>query len=204
MRAVILLNGEPHRGEIDASNAYVICSDGAYHWAKGKVRIDENVGDFDSVKELPVPPPRKIYPAEKDLTDGEIAMERALELKADEIEIYGGGGKREDHFLGNLQLLYKAVTAGISRVVLYTNGAKIFLVKEGEHRFFSNIGQTISLLPFGGEVHIMKMWGLKYACEDLILRYGSTCGLSNLTKESEFGFCVKAGCVLCILNEEEI
>ena len=49
MKAIILLNGEPYRGEI-AEGAYVYCCDGAYKWAKDKVRIDENLGDYDSLQ----------------------------------------------------------------------------------------------------------------------------------------------------------
>ena len=41
-----------------------------------------------------------------------IALSRALAAGATEIFIYGGGGKREDHFLGNLHLLYAAFKAG--------------------------------------------------------------------------------------------
>ena len=48
MKAIILLNGEPYRGAI-AEGAYVYCCDGAYKWAKDKVRIDENLGDYDSL-----------------------------------------------------------------------------------------------------------------------------------------------------------
>ena len=43
MKGVLLLNGQPYAGEIDADNAYVVCCDGAYAWARGRVRIDENV-----------------------------------------------------------------------------------------------------------------------------------------------------------------
>ena len=112
MKAVILLNGEPYNGEISAEDAYVICCDGAYSWAKGKVRIDENLGDFDSLDEVPDPAPRMKFPSEKNETDGELAVDRALDMGATKIVFYGGGGKREDHFLGNLHLLYKAKTAG--------------------------------------------------------------------------------------------
>ena len=62
MRGVLLLNGEPYAGEIDGENAYVVCCDGAYRWANGRVRIDENVGDYDSLDYIPQPPPSKIYP----------------------------------------------------------------------------------------------------------------------------------------------
>ena len=201
--AVILLNGEPYRGEIQAENAYVICCDGAYSWAKGRVKIDENLGDFDSLDEMPVPAPRMTFPAEKNETDGELAVDRALELGARDIVFYGGGGGREDHFLGNLHLLYKAKAAGVLYAALKTNGADIVLVGAGEQRFFCKKGQTVSLLPFGGDAHIMKMRGLKYAADDLWLFYGSTRGVSNVA-QGEISFTVEKGDVLVILNGEGV
>ncbi len=202
-RVVILLNGEPYRGKIHAENAYVICCDGAYSWAKGRVKIDENLGDFDSLEETPVPAPLRKFPSEKDETDGELAVDRALELGAAELLFYGGGGGREDHFLGNLHLLYKAKEGG-ARAVLMTNGAQITLCGEGEREFACGKGKTISLLPFGGDAHIMDMRGLKYSSADLRLCYGSTRGVSNVACDGTFSFRVTAGCVLVIINEEEV
>ena len=83
MKGVILLNGEPYKGEIDDTNALVFCADGAYNWAKGRVRIDENLGDFDSAAEIPFPRPAEIFPSEKNETDGEIALEKMLALAKD-------------------------------------------------------------------------------------------------------------------------
>ena len=202
-RFVILLNGEPYRGEISAKNAYVLCCDGAYSWAKGRVRIDENLGDFDSLDEAPIPAPIRTFPAEKNETDGELAVDRALELGCDGVVIYGGGGRREDHFLGNLHLLYKAKTAGMTFAMMKTNGAELTLVGVGGHAFACGRGQTVSLLPFGGDAHIMEMKGLKYAAEELRLGYGSTRGISNLTTGDEFSFRVKRGYVL-VINSGEV
>ena len=202
-RFVILLNGEPFRGEIPAGDAYVICCDGAYTWAKGRVRIDENLGDFDSLSEVPCPAPLQKFPSEKNETDGELAVDRAIELGATDILFYGGGGKREDHFLGNLHLLFKAKRAGAT-AMLQTNGAEISLVGEGEQTFPCKRGQTISLLPFGGDAHIMEARGLYYPLHGLKLSYGSTRGISNVTTGAEFSFRVERGDVLVIINEEVI
>lgn len=202
-RFVILLNGEPYRGEISAEDAYVLCCDGAYSWAKGRVRIDENLGDFDSLSETPDPPPLRTFPAEKDETDGELAVDIALDMGAADLVFYGGGGKREDHFLGNLHLLYKAKEKGVS-ARFKTNGAELVLCGGGEQTFSCKRGATVSLLPFGGDAHIMNMKGLKYAVGDLCLRYGSTRGISNLTTGEGFSFRVNEGYVLVILNEEVV
>ncbi len=200
-RAVILLNGEPYRGEICAENAYVICCDGAYSWAKGKVKIDENLGDFDSLEETPYPAPLQTFPSEKDETDGELAVDRALDMGASDFVFYGAGGGREDHFLGNLHLLYKALLGGAAKAKLVLNGAEISLLRRGEHHLPCRCGQTLSLLPFGGDAHIMVSSGLKYPLVDLWLRYGSTRGISNVA-EGEVSLAVDMGLVLCILNEE--
>ncbi len=200
---VILLNGEPYRGEIDAENSTVLCCDGAYSWAKNRVRIDENLGDFDSLSEVPSPLPSQRFPAEKNETDGELAVDRALSLGATDIDFYGGEGKRADHFLGNLHLLYKAKKLGVN-ARLIGNEAEFTLCGEGEQQFPCKVGQTFSLLPFGGDAHIMELKGVKYAADDLLLSYGSTRGVSNLTKEEKFSFRVEKGYVLVVINEEVV
>lgn len=178
MKAILLLNGEPYRGRINAANARVYCCDGAYEWAKGKVRIDENLGDYDSLSYIPAPAPEEIYPSEKNDTDGEIALKRAIAAGATEIEIFGGGGAREDHFLGNLHLLYAAFECGV-RAEMITNYARIF-VSSGRVEINGCLGKTLSIVPFGGNAHIMESGGLKYPLENLDLRYGSTRGISNI------------------------
>lgn len=199
MKAVILLNGEPYRGEINTVGAYVYCCDGAYDWAKGRVKIDETLGDFDSLDYLPDPPPKEIYPAEKNMTDGEIALFRALDAGAEEIYIYGGGGGREDHFLGNLHLLHAAFLRGV-RAYMITNHALIF-EGEGELPLCGFRGKTVSLVPFGGDSHIISSRGLKYPLQELTLRYGSTRGISNVALSNEAGVTVGSGRVLVFVTE---
>ena len=200
MKGIILLNGEPYSGEINAEGALVYCCDGAYRWAKNKVRIDKNLGDFDSLDEIPYPPPEEVYPSEKDFTDGEIALFQLLEKGVDEIEIYGGGGGREDHFLGNLHLLYKAHSRGVKckmvtdNSVIFPASGKIFL---GEFK-----GKTLSVLPFGGVLHIIDSAGLKYSYPPC-LNYGECRGISNISQSSSAYLKVE-GCALVIINGGEV
>lgn len=200
MKGIILLNGDEYLGNIDASDAVVYCCDGAYKWAKGKVRIDKNIGDFDSLDEVPYPLPEEIYPSEKDFTDGEIALFKMLETEADEIEFYGAEGGREDHFLGNLQLLYRAHREG-KKAVIITNRSYIFAVSDefslGDHR-----GKTISVLPFGEEVHIMDFRGVKYSYPQK-LSLGECRGISNIV-ETDSAFIKVRGCALVIINRGEV
>ncbi len=196
MKYIVLLNGLPYTGDI-VKDGYVFCCDGAYAWAKDKIAIDENVGDFDSLHETPVPPPAYVYPAEKNYTDGEIAVRRAIEAGADEIELYGGFGLRSDHFLGNLHLLYLA----------YRNGVPARLISEREEIFWGEglvglngyKGKTLSIIPFGANAHIIESSGLKYPLQELDLVYGSTRGISNIA-ECDGAHIFAQGCVLVIIN----
>lgn len=198
MKAIILLNGEPYRGQIDAEGAAVYCCDGAYDWAKGRVRIDVNLGDYDSLSYLPDPPPAQVYPSEKNYTDGELALMRALSAGADEVEFYGGGGGREDHFLGNLHLLYAACKRGV-RAVMVTNHARIFAA-DGLAEVCGAKGRTLSIVPFGGEVHILESGGLYYPLPEKFV-YGSTRGISNVVTADRAYFRTK-GTALVFVDEE--
>lgn len=196
MKGIILLNGEPHEGEINAEGALVYCCDGAYGWAKGRVRIDKNIGDFDSLNEIPSPAPEEIYPSEKDFTDGEIALSKLLESGADEIEIYGGGGGREDHFLGNIHLLYKAYKSGATCRMINNNS--VIFPASGKINLGGYCNKTISVLPFGESLHIIDSAGLKYSYPDTIT-YGECRGISNIC-ESRSAFVEVEGIALVIIN----
>jgi thiamine pyrophosphokinase len=196
MLGILLLNGQPYTGEIDDKDCVVYCCDGAYEWARGKVRIDKNIGDFDSLPYMPTPPPEEVYPSEKDFTDGEIAINKMLDFGVDEMEIYGGFGGREDHFLGNLQLLYRA----------YERGAKAKMISEHTIIFLAGgcvclgeyVGKTLSVLPFIGDAHITKSTGFKYAYPEK-LSFGTCRGISNVVNSSRAELSVGEGDVVLII-----
>ena len=200
MKAIILLNGDPYEGEIDTADAYVYCCDGAYQWAKNKLKIDETLGDFDSLTQVPTPAPSVIYPSEKDMTDGEIALFRAIEAGYSEVEIYGGGGRREDHFIGNLHLLYAAQKRGV-KAVLITNYSRIFAA-EGQIVLNAMKGRTVSVTPFGSKAHIMDCDGFYYPMPNTFV-YGSTRGISNVVTSDRATFTAE-GKVLVFVNNKEL
>lgn len=200
MKGIILLNGEPYTKEINTIGALSYCCDGAYRWAKGRVRIDKNIGDFDSLDEIPEPAPEEIYPAEKDFTDGEIALFKLLNAGADEIEIYGGGGGREDHFLGNIQLLYRAFVSG-AKCSMFTENSVLFPAS-GKIPLGQYCGKTFSVLPFGAPLHIIGSTGLKYSYPEVI-SYGECRGISNVCQSRSAELEVE-GIALIIINEVQV
>lgn len=199
MKGIILLNGEPYEGDMDFGDSLVYCCDGAYNWAKGRVRIDKNIGDFDSLDCIPNPPPEEIYPSEKNFTDGEIALNKMLKEGVEKIEIYGGGGRRDDHFLGNLQLIYRAHLAGVA-CELITNYTSIF-VQTGRISLGGYMGKTFSVFPFGGKLHIMDFGGVKYSYPEYI-SLGECRGISNVV-ESPSAYLEVDGVALLIVVRGE-
>ena len=197
-RGVLLLNGKPYTGEIQAEGAAVYCCDGAYEWARGRVHIDKNVGDFDSLGYIPDPPPDEVCPTEKDSTDGEIALFKMLSDGIDDITVYGGFGGREDHFLGNLHLLYGAHSRG-ARIKMVSEDSIIFPAS-GRVRLDNLQGKTISVFPFSSAVHIMGSRGLKYPYPPE-LHYGECRGISNIVTEHRAYIDVGEGdTVLIVVN----
>lgn len=198
MKGRILLNGEPYRAAM-VGDALTVCCDGALRWAQGKVKIDLCAGDFDSLGF--VPPGAAVYPAEKDYTDGEIALEYLLDRGCDEICIYGGGGGRDDHFFGNLQLLVAGYRRG-ARTVLRTAYTDIYCAS-GKIVWRGLRGRTISLAPVGESAHIIESEGLRYPLCDLTLRAGSCRGISNVAEADEAHVVCDAGTLFVFEVREE-
>lgn len=202
MKGVLLLNGQPYAGEIEADGALVYCCDGAYRWARGRVKIDRNVGDFDSLDGIPDPPPEEIYPSEKNYTDGEIALLQMLDRGVTELKIYGGGGGREDHFLGNLQLLYLAYRRGVRAMMINENS--LLFVAGGRISLGEYAGKTVSVLPFGNRLRIMESAGCKYSYPKRI-SLGECRGVSNVVESGEAFLRLRKGdCALVIVNRGSV
>lgn len=199
MKGIILLNGEPYNSNIPKKDGdFTVCCDGAYNWAKGKIEIDLVLGDFDSLK---IPPEGAlIYPAQKDKTDGEIAALYLLSKGCKEIEIYGGGGLREDHFLGNLSLLYLISKRGAAAEMI--NNKSIITLVKGRYAASAKAGDILSVVPFTDKVHINESVGLQYSLKGLTLYKWSTRGISNVLTKDNFYIDVGNGTALIILNKE--
>lgn len=196
MKGIIILNGEPYAELKEVKDALVYCCDGAYKWCKGKIHIDENIGDFDSLDEVPFPPPAEIYPREKNFTDFEIAIKRMISRGVTEIKIYGGGGKREDHFLSNLHLMYSAELMGV-KCRMITNYSEMFFFK-GKCELNGLRGRTISLIPLFSDCLVKNSYGLHYPLDNLLLRIGTSRGVSNVADCDEAGFLSEGVLLVCI------
>ncbi len=130
----ILLGGElvrTPRLDRQVEGARVIAADAGIGHARMLGLLPELwVGDFDSVPaDLPddlASVERQVFPAEKDKTDGELAIAVALERGATRLVLAGAfGGRRADHAFLHLALAVRLAEAGTE--VILTSGAQALI-----------------------------------------------------------------------------
>lgn len=194
MKVAIVLNcGTPIVRKISADK--VICCDGGYNVCP--VPADVILGDFDSLT-LPDDVEATVvqHDPHKNASDGELAVYYARdEFAADEIVFYGVLGGRYDHTLCNFAIMKLACDLGISKVRAEEDGLNIHYVK-GSFDLTTQKGETISILPYGGNAIVTCSHNLEYPLEDLLLTGADSRGLSNVSLGGKVNINVKYGGVL--------
>lgn len=143
------------------------------------------------------------HPRDKDKTDSELAVERALEERPEEIILVSSLQGRPDHSLANLYLLRLAMMKGID-MRLVGNGVCAFFV-DREHPLEKRveIGCTVSILPLTGAVSGVCTKGLKWEMEGGELYPGSTRGISNVSIDEKIRVSVESGGLLTMILARE-
>lgn len=200
MKAAIVLNCDFNR---EISEEYIFCADGGYKYLLSKrLKPFCVVGDFDST-EVPQGILHFQVPQRKDFTDGEYAVRLAIEKGFDDLSIYGAYGGRIDHVLYNLNLLAIAKSLG-AKAKIMGDGFDGYLIDD-KIALKTEIGDIISIVPFGDEVHIMSSEGLEYEIKNLPLTKRQTKGVSNVATKKEVSIKVKRGeCLLFHIFRKEV
>lgn len=184
MRAFIYTGGTVNAANITerpAEGDLVIAADSGWNNAKALgVTPDLLLGDFDSLGKQNLPSGPEIYqvPAEKDLTDTQLAVEMALSRGATELVIIGGLSGRLDHTLSNLAILehlnekkvYAVITDGQNRVRFVRNGGA--LIPRGAFRY-------LSLIAADAVVKGVTVKGCKYPLQNAKLKNTHQYAVSN-------------------------
>ncbi|ADY56619.1 thiamine pyrophosphokinase [Syntrophobotulus glycolicus DSM 8271] len=217
MRIAVLANGEWDiewgRQEIAPGNIEVlICADGGGNAAISSGRLpDILVGDMDSIKEenlfICAQGKTKIkkYPAQKDETDLELAMEYAEEYlreygkPKDEISLYGAGGKRLDHLMGNISMMLAFAERG-RMVRMIEPSQEAWVLAPGEEMVKGTQGQVISIIPLSAEA-VVDSYGLYYPLKNSTMYQHSPRGISNVLIEDEAKIKVAKGRILVVKSK---
>lgn len=200
MKIVIICGGEPPSRElltkeISANTTIIAVDSGANCLFKYNIIPHYLIGDFDSISSqvLEFFTAKKVviekYPKEKDLTDAQLALQKAIALEATEIVFLGSTqGGRCEHFLGALGLLLPCADLhikaclkdDISTIILLTKAVTI----SGEKN------KQFSLLAYSDIVKNLSIIGSKFEIENYALKLGDARTLSNefLTGEVQIKF----------------
>jgi thiamine pyrophosphokinase len=215
MIIVIFANGELHvTGEvlaaINSANAILAADGGASHCLKLGIIPQAVIGDFDSLSndklDRMADKGSKIirYPARKDHTDLELALQYAVRQNPEEIIILGALGKRWDQTLANL-LLPAGEQYAATTIRLIDGIQEINLIRpEKELVINGEIGDTVSLIPLWGDASGITTEGLEYALVNDRLEFGSTKGISNVLVEKRAKVSISNGILVCVVIHSTI
>ena len=165
-------------------DAYLIGADrGALYLADNGYNIDIAVGDFDSVSEAEL---ERIYKfageveklsEDKDETDLEHAIKRALRLTSGTIHILGATGTRLDQTLSAINLL-KFLHDNGREAYIYDRNNRIRLI-EGHVELKKSDYRYVSLIPYGDIMTNVSLKGFKYSGDRITLERRLSLGISN-------------------------
>ena len=192
-RAIIFINGEIPN--LDAArnlirdDDFIIAADGGTRHALNLGLLPSVViGDLDSIGSVNH---RTLedgnveiiqYPADKDETDLELTLLYAREHGYEEILLVGALGGRLDQTLGNLSLLTDPTFAGLD--VRIDDGVEEAFFARNQAQIYGRIGDVVSLIPWRGDVTILRTTGLRWSLQNETLYADQTRGISNeLTAE---------------------
>ncbi len=210
MRAVIIASGSLTHPDLDRAQLrpddWLIAADGgARHCRALGVSPCTLIGDFDSLSQSELERYRRDgaellrHPARKDATDLELALRLAADRGAQEVLVLGALGQRWDQTLANL-LLTAAPGLGHLSIRLVDGPQEILPLRAGDSlEIWGRPGDTVSLIPIGGDARGVTSEGLEYPLAGGTLPFGSTLGVSNAFLASRARVTLEQGLLLCLI-----
>ncbi|MBR3689854.1 MAG: thiamine diphosphokinase [Eggerthellaceae bacterium] len=186
MKACALVGASEFNAEhfqaMDAQNAfnYVIAVDaGLKHLESIGRTPDMALGDFDSLGYVPQGMRVARFSANKNKSDMDLALERARNMRYDEIFVYGALGGRLDHTLANLQLFAKYSEKGAIVNAIGVSEAATYVTGPDTYEMPAQESGTISVFSMSDEARGVFERGLAYELDDASLSNRTSLGLSN-------------------------
>jgi len=187
-RIVIFANGDlpdlQKARNILRADDFIICADGGTHYALA-LGLTPNlvIGDMDSIQKDQWQALEKagvaieLFPRDKNETDLELAITRAIELDPREMVIVAALGGRLDQTLGNISLLTDIRLATFD--VRLDDGVDAIFICRNQVQVHGRSGDIVSLIPWGNPIHDIQTQGLKWSLNNETLHPDKTRGISN-------------------------
>lgn len=185
-RFAILLSGDltvtPRLHRQIAGTRVIAADRGMKHARALRVMPELWVGDFDSSgSELLLDyahVPRQTHPADKDATDGEIAVAAAMKLGAKEFILIGGLGGQSDHATAHLGLALHLAKSG-HRCFISNGSEEAYPLIAGAYEFDFGPQSRLSIVPWS-DITGLDLSGVKWPLRDKALTLGSSFTMSNI------------------------
>ena len=201
----ILTHGQAVDRALHAHDApIIVCADGgAIHARELGLTPQFIIGDFDSLAADDVAAFESAgarimrYPAEKNETDLELALEYCREIGASKVTILGGLGGRIDQTLANILLLTLPDLRDM-RISMVDGAQTMRLLRPGRQEIKGAAGDTVSLIPLQGAATGITTRGLKYALSGESLPPGPARGISNVMLADKAEVTLEGGLLLLV------
>jgi thiamine pyrophosphokinase len=188
----------------DASDLIIAVDGGIRHLQKMNITPDILIGDLDSITTADLDWCRsrnveiRKFPAEKDQTDFELALDHAISCSQGKLIVYGALGGRIDHTLVNIGLLSNPRYMDRD-VRIITDREKVFFLRR-KTAITGEMGLTISLIPWGEPATGVTTSGMQYPLMDENLFPDQSRGISNVICSESASIQFKEGKLLCVIN----
>lgn len=187
-KVLLFINGDAPKSFPDLNDyGLIACTDGAFHYLKRLNflldQLDFISGDFDSHSgsDENIYGEKFIYTPDQDKTDFHKALEIILEKGFYNVDVLGGSGGEQDHFLGNLTVAYSF--KDLLNIKFYDEFSEYYFVPKN----FIIKGvkdKMISLYPFPSVENITTK-GLNWSLDKGNLSITSRIGTRNFAIEDK-------------------
>lgn len=182
------------------SPTVIAADDGATTALAFGLTPDLVIGDLDSIQPATLDElrrrnvPFETHPRDKNATDGQLAIERAVVFQPSELHLVGFlGGPRLDQALANVLLLTEI---DLPTVLLDAQNECRLLRDASALSWSSEPDEVVSLIPITPRVEGVRTEGLRWPLSGETLFLGDTRGISNEPGEARARVSIQAGRLL--------
>ena len=202
--ALLFINGtQPKNLPNTEGYAIIACTDGAFHYLKEKIfslnELDFISGDFDSHSGIDenIYHEKFIFTPDQNFTDFQKALDILKNKDVKKVDVYGGSGGEQDHFLGNLHVAF--LFKDLMEITFYDEFSSYFFIPKDFE--INNVeGKMVSLLPFP-KVENLVTDGLNWELKNEDLEITKRIGTRNFATKSTVKISYSDGDLLVFIGQ---
>lgn len=202
--ALLFINGTPPKNLPNTEGyAIIACTDGAFHYLKEKnfslEKLDFISGDFDSHSGIDenIYHEKFIFTPDQNFTDFQKALDILKNKDVKKVDVYGGSGGEQDHFLGNLHVAF--LFKDLMEITFYDEFSSYFFIPKDFE--INNVeGKMVSLLPFP-KVENLVTDGLNWELKNEDLEITKRIGTRNFATKSTVKISYSDGDLLVFIGK---